>query len=393
MSDLSHFIELSQNDREARGLLFTPAEIAQQPQTWRTTLDIFEEHQSRITLFLEEIAVRGSVEKRPTVFLIGAGTSDYIGHALESLLRQKWGCEVLTIASTELLLGMDEYIIPDRNYLWISFSRSGDSPEGVAVLEQAIQSSPNISHLVITCNEQGKMASLCAGVDRACVIVLDDAVNDRSLAMTSSFTNMIIMGHCIANAWTIDDYRRLLPQMMQAGEHLLLLAARYADEIADRHLARICFVGGGPLKSVAMESALKVLEMTAGEVKTMWQTVLGLRHGPMAALDQETLLICFVSSDERKAKYARDLLLEIGEKQIVADRIAVGPIALETDFASCVDLYIPIEANVEDSYRPVLDVIVGQLIGLYCSVAHGLRPDSPSAAGVISRVVQEFSIH
>jgi hypothetical protein len=30
---------------------------------------------------------------------------------------------------------------------------------------------------------------------------------------------------------------------------------------------------------------------------------------------------------------------------------------------------------------------------LYCSVAHRLRPDSPSAGGVIHRVVQEFSIY
>ena len=393
VNDLSHFLKLPLKEKEARGLLFTPAEIAQQPQTWRTTLSIFEGHQSRIIDFLERTGIRGPIESRPTVFLIGAGTSDYIGHALESLLRQKWGCEVFPVASTELLLGTDEYIIPERKYLWISFSRSGDSPEGVAVLEQAIQSSPNISHLVITCNEQGKMVSLCDSVDRACVIVLADAVNDRSLAMTSSFTNMIIMGHCIANAWMIEEYEPLLAQMIQAGDDLLLLAAQYADEIATRRFARICFVGGGPLKSVAMESALKVLEMTAGEVKTMWQTVLGLRHGPMAALDRETLFICFVSSDERKAKYARDLLLEVGEKQIVADSIAVGPLSFETDFASCVNLYIPIQASIEDGYRPVLDVIVGQLIGLYCSVAHGLQPDSPSAAGVISRVVREFSIH
>ncbi len=48
--------------------------------------------------------------------------------------------------------------------------------------------------------------------------------------------------------------------------------------------------------------------------------------------------------------------------------------------------------GIDDLYRPALDVIVGQLMGLYSSVAAGLRPDAPSPGTVISRVVQEFQI-
>jgi len=237
------------------------------------------------------------------------------------------------------------------------------------------------------------MAAICEGVDNTCVVVLDDAVNDRSLAMTSSFTNMIIMGHCLANAWSIADYKPLLEQLVRAGNDLLFNAALKAEEMAGRNFARICFVGGGALASVAKESALKVLEMTAGQIKTMSETVLGLRHGPMAALDRETLFICFVSGDKRRALYARDLLQEIGEKDVVAERIAVGPGSAEKDFLGYCDFYLPINADVDDAYRPVLDVIFGQLLGLYCSVAHQLSPDSPSEDGVISRVVQKFRIY
>ena len=390
---LSSFVDLPIEEKRSRGLMFTPAEIAQQPATWQMTLSIFEAHQKRIVTFLDGTGVRGPIEGRPTVMLVGAGTSDYIAHALESLLRQNWGCEVLSVASTDLLPGMEEYVIPGRRYLWISFSRSGDSPEGVAVLEHAIQHYPSISHLVVTCNQHARMASICRGADRTCVIVLDDAVNDRSLAMTSSFTNMIVMGHCLANAWSIEEYKPLLEQLVQAGGNLLSVAAKQTKELASRRFARVCFVGGGSLASVAMESALKVLEMTAGKIKTMSETVLGLRHGPMVALDHETLFVCFVSSDKRRAQYARDLLREIGEKQVVAERVAVGPASAESDFASESDLYIPIDTHVDDAYRPVLDVIFGQLLGLYCSVEHNLHPDSPSATGVISRVVQEFAIY
>ncbi len=392
MTSLSSIAELPEEEQKVRGLFFTPREIAQQPETWKTTLKIFEKHQERICEFLDAAGVRESLEQRPVVMLIGAGTSDYIGQALELLLRQKWCCEVSTVASTDLLPNLEEYVVPGRRYLWISFSRSGDSPEGVAVLEQALQLYPGVVHLVVTCNARARMTEICKGSQRACVVVLDDAVNDRSLAMTSSFTNMVVMGQCIANAWSIEAYTEVLAKLVRAGEQLLRAEAE-AERIAQRGFSRVCFVGTGALASVAKESALKVLEMTAGQVQAMSETVLGLRHGPMAALDTQTLFVCFVSGDERRARYASDLLREIGEKGIAGERVAVGTAATRAEIAPYCDSYVAVDDAIDDAYRPVVDVIFGQMLGLYCSVAHDLKPDSPSPDGVINRVVQKFRIY
>jgi D-galactosamine 6-phosphate deaminase/isomerase len=46
-----------------------------------------------------------------------------------------------------------------------------------------------------------------------------------------------------------------------------------------------------------------------------------------------------------------------------------------------------------DALRPPLDVIVGQLLGLFCSLEAGLKPDTPSPSGAISRVVSHVKIH
>jgi len=133
--------------------------------------------------------------------------------------------------------------------------------------------------------------------------------------------------------------------------------------------------------------------MTAGQVKATSETILGLRHGPMSALDRETVLLCFVSSDERKARYARDLLREVSEKGLVGEQIAVGPHSAQAEIARFCDSYIAVNADIPDGYRTVVDIIQGQLLGLYFSVAHQLMPDSPSPKGVISRVVQKFEIY
>jgi tagatose-6-phosphate ketose/aldose isomerase len=390
---LSNFVDLPVHEQKARGLFFTAREIAQQPDTWKTTLQIFKEHQARICRFLEEVGLRNELEKRPVVMLVGAGTSDYIGQALELLLRQKWGCEVSACASTELLPNLEDYIVPGRRYLWISFSRSGDSPEAVAVVERAIQLHPGIAHLVVTCNAEARLIEVCKEAAQSCVVVLDDAVNDRSLAMTSSFTNMVLMGQCLAHAWSIEEYSAIAERLVRSGQDFLPYAEMEAERIASLGFSRLCVVGTGSLASVAKESALKVLEMTAGQMKTMSETVLGLRHGPMAALDAETLFLCFVSGDDRRAKYARDLLREVGEKGVTAERIAVGPASAREEIAPYCDSYLAVEDDIADAYRPVLDVIFGQLLGMYCSVARELKPDSPSPGGVINRVVQKFGIY
>ena len=48
---------------------------------------------------------------------------------------------------------------------------------------------------------------------------------------------------------------------------------------------------------------------------------------------------------------------------------------------------------VPDALRPPLDVIFGQLLGLFCSLEAGLKPDTPSPTGAISRVVSHVRIH
>ena len=138
--------------------------------------------------------VEKSLAAFPTVYLVGAGTSDYVGRALASIFRKSWNCEVVAVPSTDLVTNLENFVLPGRPYLWISFSRSGESSEGVAVLETALRLYPQIRHLVVTCDQNGQMLRLCRGRNNALALVLDDAVNDRGLAMTSSFTNMVSCG-------------------------------------------------------------------------------------------------------------------------------------------------------------------------------------------------------
>ena len=373
--------------------MHTPREIAQQPQTWLRTLHLLQSRRQEIQRFLAAAGTDGDPAQRPVVFLIGAGTSDYIGHSLQPLLRRMWQCEVFPVASTSLLTDFSDYVLPARPALWISFSRSGDSPESIAVLERALEECPNVAHILISCNASGRMMKAVEGRARCLALVLDEATNDRGLAMTSSFTNMLLAGQFLAHHRSVGTYEPIVHALAGAAESLLPRAATLASELAEAAYTRACFIGSGGLAGAAMESALKMLELTAGRVLTMSQSTLALRHGPMAALDASTLLVAFVSSQSPRRNYELDLLREIGAKGLVRTRIAVAtdPHGLGAE-ATCV-LSPGETAAVPDACRPVLDVIFGQLLGLFASIHAGLKPDVPSPNGAISRVVPELGVY
>ena len=394
MNPLSTLLNLGSSEMLECGLAHTPREIAQQPVTWLDTFRMLLGRQAQIQQFLAAAGLRERAELRPTIFLVGAGTSDYIGHSLHHLLRHHWQCEVIPVASTSLLTDFPDYLLADRRYLWVSFSRSGDSSEGVAVLERALAERPNISHLLITCNAAGRMMSAVEGRANALGIALDDATNDRGLAMTSSFTNMVLAGQALAHAWNMDEFDPILRSLIQAAQSFMPRAAVLASELAEDSYSRACFVGSGALAGATMECALKLLELTAGKFQTLAQPTLALRHGPMAALDRDTLFVSLVSSHPQRRRYELDLLSEIGAKSLARTRVTIA-VTNDASLRAGAEHVLTFEAPCEipDLYRPVLDVIFGQLLGLFSSIRFGLKPDAPSPNGAISRVVQHVGIY
>lgn len=392
---LTTLLHLPEQEKAERGLEHTPREISQQPSTWNTTYQRCGDRIDGLNQILRRAGVgRGSMSS-PTVYLIGAGTSDYTGRALAPLLRERWGCDVWAVPSTTMLTEFEHFHRAGREYLWISFSRSGESPEGVALLERALAKTREIHHIAVTCSKNGRMAQLCeAQPDRALAIILDDAVNDRGLAMTSSFTNMVLAGQCIANAEELNSFAPVVSNLAEIGRQFLPTAADVASSLTTLGCTRACFVGSAALRAVADECALKVVELSAGRVTTLAETPLGLRHGPMSSVDGNTLFVAFLANDSRRRGYELDLLREMNRKQLGKCRAVISAQGAE-DLSGLADFYLtlPNATELPDLYRPVLDVMLGQLIGLFSSLRCGLKPDQPSPDGTITRVVQPIKLY
>ncbi len=394
---LKQILQLPDFEKESLGLLNTPREICQQPSTWQETFRIIADNREALSAFLRNCGIDGTNNHEVSVALVGAGTSDYVGRSLTTLLRKQWKCHVETAASTDLLTEIGDFVASKpagTRHVWISFSRSGDSFEGVKVIEKALERYPDIHHLIVTCNRLSRMAtSVPEGRPNVYCLRLDAKVNDLGLAMTSAFTNMVIAGQCLAHINDLDRYKPIVEDLARAASATLTDAANAAMTIASEPLTRICFLGSGALRAAGDESALKVMELTAGHYSVMSESFLGLRHGPLSWLNGESLVVGFLSNDPGKAKIELGLLEELKKKNAAKSVFAILPrhdpaVSRIADH----DLSLNIPTWLHDNYRIPIDVLFGQFLGLFASIHRGLKPDTPSSDGKIQRVVSNINV-
>jgi tagatose-6-phosphate ketose/aldose isomerase len=244
------------------------------------------------------------------------------------------------------------------------------------VVDFLLESKPSWRHLIVTCNREGALATRYRDRENVAAVVLGERTNDRSLVMTSSFTNLWLAGRILGGGSPdVSTLATTVERLFELEERAALLS-----RTTDEGFENAVYLGTGGRAGAAREGALKMLEMTDGRIPAFAETFLGLRHGPMCAVRDGTLLVGFLSSSEPARSYELDLLAEIEAKGLVPRRLLAGP---GGDVA--------FEVNDDDS--PVLGVVLAQILGLLRSVSLGLRPDAPSAEGVITRVVRKFEIH
>jgi tagatose-6-phosphate ketose/aldose isomerase len=381
---------MTPEERTRPGHADTVREIAQQPDTWeRTAADALARAGALRSFLLRDDGACA----RPLI-LTGSGSSLYVAECLAPYLQTRLAVTVRPVPAAMLLTDVEGWINPAEPPVVVSFARSGDSPESTAVLDLLLAGFPQCHHLTITCNATGRLATAYAGDPRVMTVVLDPATNDRSLVMTSSFTNMIVAGRILGSLEDGAAYERTAVRLAALARRVL---ARHADDLA--RVARLpfrsaCYLGTGPRLGASREGALKMLEMSGGEVGTIAETPLGLRHGPMAAVRDDTLVVAGIPASPRARGYALDVLREIRGKRPGARLVVVGatvPADLIADGDAAV--LLPDLDEVDDGAAAVIDTLTGQILALFRCLASGLRPDGPSPDGIISRVVPEFRIY
>jgi tagatose-6-phosphate ketose/aldose isomerase len=375
----------SDAEQKRLGYFHTLHEICQQPWTWLRTCD-------------RMIASRESLGRMfqgmRSLALTGSGSSQYAAECVHLALGNDLGVPIESVGGGDLLTYGAKVLPPDRPGLLISLARSGDSPESRGAMELLLNTEPELRHIVVTCNEQGSLTKAWHDHSQVLVITLPSETHDRSLVMTSSFTNLLLAARFMGMLEKLDEYERLCKGMSKIAKEVMATKFDVLAEIAKTNFERVVFLGTGSRFGASREAALKMLEMTAGRVTTLSETYLGFRHGPMSYMQDKTLIVGFLSSDPMLRAYELDLLQELDRKKLGLSKLIVGEaiprraLRKEDLAIECVGL-----AEFGDEEAATIDVVVAQLLGFFRCLEEGLRPDSPSEDGIIQRVVEKFPLH
>jgi tagatose-6-phosphate ketose/aldose isomerase len=382
--EIGRLLRPPREEQLARGYGHTLKEICQQPVTWRDTAALVLRRADEL---------RRCREGMDAIVLTGSGSSLYAGECVAPCLQGTLQIPTTAVPGGLILTHPELCLPPSGSYLVVSIARSGNSPESRGVVDFLLESRPEVRHLFVTCNAEGALATAYRGVSGVATLVLDRRTNDQSLVMTSSFTNLVLAARGLALCARPHEYEQRVGRVAHAAADVLRERSDDVATVARSGFGSAVYLGSGCRLGSAREAALKMLEMNGGEVWTLAESYLGLRHGPMSAIRPDTLVVAFLSVDPMVRAYEVDLLRELRRKELGARQLVVGS-GVPPDLVSADgDVVVDTGADGSDEDLTVIDTLAGQLLAFFRCLSTGYRPDSPSEGGVITRVVSSFAIH
>lgn len=378
---------MSETNTTATTGTWTEEEIRQQPASWIRSLNNIDNLRASIDNFLTPLLRKHELR----IVLTGAGTSAFIGDIISPWLASHTGKNITAVPTTDLVTNPMDYLSAAHPLLLVSFARSGNSPESVAAVELANQCVPECYHLSITCNEAGSLYQTAVNSDNAYALLMPAETHDRGFAMTSSITTMMASCLAIFAPETINSHT--FRDVADRCQTILTSLGDFSQSVfGNDPWKRIVYLGSGGLQGAARESALKVLELTAGKLAAFYDSPTGFRHGPKSLVDRETLVVVFVSSHPYTRQYDLDLLAELRR-----DRQAMRVVAIAAETDPVVEagphILLPPARTFIDMEQAFCFLMYAQVFALSQSLRVGNTPDTPSASGTVNRVVQGVVIH
>jgi tagatose-6-phosphate ketose/aldose isomerase len=378
-------MELSALDQ--KGAAHTAREISQQPELWQKIWQEIDAQKPALHHFMAT-----ALASSQRIILSGAGTSSFVGNSLRGIFQRKTGLLTEAIATTDLVSHPKDILQPEIPTLLISFARSGNSPESVAAVSLTQEICAKSFHLVITCNPEGKLATHGVGENKY-VFLLPQEANDKSLAMTSAYTGMLLTGILIARLDDLQAAKRSVDVLTGYGRKIIDYYAAELAGIAAMNFQRAVFLGSGPFYGTARESHLKVQELTDGKIVCKEDTFLGFRHGPKAVVDDATLVCYIFSNDPYASRYERDLVESMRKGHAPLVEVGIMENRLPGMHLDHI-LYLSDNGHgLSEEFLTVCYSLPAQILAFYKSLHLGFRPDSPSDTGAITRVVEGVQIY
>lgn len=351
---------------------FMLKEIHEQPKAFTDTLRprLVMEGNLPVDINFEEIDFGENWKNAGRVVITACGTASYAGmvgrYAFEKFAR----IPVVVDAASEF-----RYRNPilRRDDIFIVISQSGETADTLEALRIAKRAGAKV--IAIT-NSVGSSVSR-----EADNVIYTWAGPEIAVASTKAYTTQLMCLYMLALKLgkirkTIEEkeYLSLLKeiQLVPSKAEELIKKESEIQKIASLQFnkTKIFYIGRLFDSASSLECALKLKEVSymhseafaAGELK----------HGPIALVDSQTLVVALATEPALYQKIASNIL------EVKARGASTMVITQDEGraFAECADSIIKLP-ELESDFESMLSVIPAQLFAYYCAILKGLDPDKP----------------
>lgn len=352
---------------------FMLKEIHEQPKALTDTLRprLVSSGKKIIDINFEEIKGSDSIWKDAKRIVIAAcGTAYHAGLVARYAFEQFARIPVVVDTASEF-----RYRNPIlyKDDIFIVISQSGETADTLAALRLAKEAGVPI--IAIT-NCVGSTVSR-----EADHVIYTWAGPEIAVASTKAYTTQLMCLYLLAlksghlrKAISDADYKTLLeelaaiPQKMQEILNDKTTIQKFVSKNFNKE--KVFFIGRLFDSATSQECALKLKEVSymhseafaAGELK----------HGPIALVDSNTLVVAVATSPKLYEKIASNIV-EVKSRNATTLVITQDT---ENAFATAADEIIRIPACTE-AFAAILSIVPAQLFAYYCSVLRGNNPDKP----------------
>lgn len=339
----------------------TYGEIINQPAAWQATLTDIQANASRLQTLLQS-------EHFTDVLFTGCGSPYYLALTAASLCRSLTGLRAEAHPSSSVWLYPEMTVNKGGNTLIVAISRSGETTEILKAVEQAKAVTKGTT-IAITCYPNSPLA---AAADYT--LIAQDS-QEIGLAQTRSFTSMMIAAQSLIFALANKPLSPRFLELPALGRALIDQYGEMAQQLGqDRGLNQFFFLGSEPYYGLANEAMLKMKEMTLTTAEAYH--FMEFRHGPMAMITPQTLIVGLVS----EAVLAHEIAV-LGEMRARGARVlAITPVRLENTIA---DTQVVLPDGLTDAERVPLYLPALHVLDYCRTLLKGLNPDKPHSLNAV----------
>lgn len=383
---------IESNVLENMNAYHTSLEMVNQPNLWQDGVRIIEENKSNIENFLEEI---NSI-KNLKIYLVGAGSSAKAASIVENYIKRISKKQVMALPSTSAITDFNNYVLDDSPVLVVSFGSSGNTTEGLEVVNLFKEKSKKVYQILIICSPEGEIVKKYSKEKDVLYIPIPKGTKGKSLAATGEFTLLVQYALMILDIKNFNYYKEMFKNIVSDSRKFLEEGIYKVHAAINKGYDTIVALGSNPLMYLSSEMCLKLNELSIGLQNAEFNSILEFRHGPKLRMNSKCLVSFFFSNNDHAIKYEIDMLKECCSNKRKSTIAAIS-INYNKDIDENCDYYFYFNEGkfnyIDNSHIIFQYALYLQSAAILNSINLGLSPDKIDDNGFVNKVAQGVKVY